>query len=219
MGKSGKYKVIFLISCVLFIIQMLRAIIKKIAFVFVGKSFLLNDLITILIMTIFIILMLSISKKKNINLCIKPELKSKASKIRYFIITVIVILLIVLNPGLYGGSLELITSIVLSVIVTPIFEELLFRGYIWEELKKCYKSEMVVYIINTVLFSLWHIGYVDSLILKVGNINNIYDIIYIIFMKVLVGLGFGVVIGIIRYKTKNCYATILAHSIMNTFGR
>jgi len=42
---------------------------------------------------------------------------------------------------------------------------------------------------------------------------------FTMLMKVVIGLCFGIIIGLARYKTKNCYATILMHSIMNVFGR
>ncbi|WP_368488841.1 CPBP family glutamic-type intramembrane protease [Clostridium sp. BJN0013] len=42
---------------------------------------------------------------------------------------------------------------------------------------------------------------------------------FVMFMKVITGLCFGIIIGFIRYKLKNCYATILIHSFMNIFGR
>ncbi|MBL4937797.1 CPBP family intramembrane metalloprotease [Clostridium sp. YIM B02515] len=43
-----------------------------------------------------------------------------------------------------------------STIAIPIFEELLFRGYVWNELKQNYKSDLTFYVVNTVLFAIWH---------------------------------------------------------------
>ncbi|GGH30939.1 CPBP family glutamic-type intramembrane protease [Paenibacillus segetis] len=42
---------------------------------------------------------------------------------------------------------------------------------------------------------------------------------FAILMKVVTGLIFGIVLGVVRYKTKNCYSTTILHSVMNIFGR
>jgi membrane protease YdiL (CAAX protease family) len=38
-------------------------------------------------------------------------------------------------------------------------------------------------------------------------------------MKAFVGLVYGIIVGFVRYRTKNTYAAMLVHSVMNTFGR
>lgn len=37
--------------------------------------------------------------------------------------------------------------------------------------------------------------------------------------KVITGLCFGIVLGAVRFKTRNCYSTILLYGGMNLFGR
>ena len=70
-------------------------------------------------------------------------------------------------------------------------------------------------LITTVLFALWHFGYVDSLAARIG-----FDGLgYVMLMKASVGLVYGVIVGFVRYKTKNAYASILLHGVMNVFGR
>ena len=42
-------------------------------------------------------------------------------------------------------------------------------------------------------------------------------IITAVAWKLAAGLGYGTVLGIVRLKTKNCYATMLLHGVLNIF--
>jgi membrane protease YdiL (CAAX protease family) len=99
-------------------------------------------------------------------------------------------------------------------MVIPIFEEMIFRGYIWNKLNVVFEKEWITYIVSTLLFALWHIGYIDAIAFRVET-----GLVIAMFWKVITGLCFGVVLGAVRYKTKNSYSTILLHGIMNIFGR
>lgn len=100
-------------------------------------------------------------------------------------------------------------------MITPIFEELIFRGYVWNKLEEKLSKRFAVYVITTLLFAAWHIGYIDTIAFRVASDR----VLFIMLMKVVTGLCFGIVLGAVRYKTKNCYSSILLHSVMNIFGR
>ena len=102
---------------------------------------------------------------------------------------------------LYGG------------IITPVFEELLFRGTIWNKLRHYIKKEWKIYLLVTVLFGLWHIGYAVGIYLWQGG-----NMLRCIVMKVLWGIMYGLFPGAIRLQTKNCYLGILAHGVLNVIG-
>lgn len=216
---SQSYVLLKIIS-ILFGIQVIRIIINLIIFQFVDKSALNSDIITLSEMLLFTVLILWISRKRNINLSIFPHNQRKGIIIRYFIITVVVLFIIISTPIFSGGfSFNIIITLALSTIATPIFEEVIFRGYVWNELKHYYRSEIIIYILNTILFAIWHIGYVDNIGFKIALRGDITGLPFIVFMKVTTGLCFGIIIGFARYKLKNCYAAILLHSFMNAFGR
>jgi len=99
-------------------------------------------------------------------------------------------------------------------IVTPIFEELIFRGYIWNKLNDIFEKEWITYIVSAVLFALWHLGYVDSIAFRMET-----GLANVMLWKAITGLCYGVVLGALRLKTKNCYSTMLLHGVMNIFGR
>ncbi|MGN0185132.1 MAG: lysostaphin resistance A-like protein [Aristaeellaceae bacterium] len=112
-----------------------------------------------------------------------------------------------------GFSPENLLLIVYAGIVTPVFEELLFRGFFWNRLSSHVKKEWVVYLIVTILFGLWHIGYAVGIYLWQGG-----SLLLCIAMKVLWGTMYGFLLGFIRLKTRNCYLGILAHGVLNVFG-
>lgn len=74
--------------------------------------------------------------------------------------------------------------------------------------------------ISTSLFmivsSIWHLafGLFDSLVFHVGE-----GLPEALIWKVITGLCYGLVLGLLRLRTKNCYSTILLHGAMNIFGR
>jgi len=208
------------IFIVLITIQLIRMIIEQILFLFVDKTSLNADITAMITMSMLTALIVFIAHKQSIKLSVIPNTHNKKSIIGYICITIFVAFLIVSAP-FFGGdfSLNVIIPIVFSTIVTPIFEELIFRGYVWNELKIHFQSEFKVYIISTIFFTLWHLGYMDTIWFKMSLRGEITGFQFTMLMKVVIGLCFGIIIGLVRYKTKNCYAAILMHSIMNVFGR
>lgn len=203
---------------ILFVIQLIRIILDNIFFIFFEKTSLNNVIIHIVFMSIFTIIMLLWSNKKGKSLSIMTNINR--SRKTYGIITIIALFLIISTPFITKDySVDVIISLIYSVIVVPIFEELLFRGYIWNHLKSYYKNEFIIYIIVTILFAIWHLGYFDSIMLNMHIYGLQGNLLYVMLMKVITGLVFGIIIGFIRYKTKNTYSGILTHSIMNLFGK
>jgi uncharacterized protein len=203
---------------VLFIIQIIRIISVKVLFLFVEKTSSNNILINMIFMIVFSILMIVCIKNHGNKVSFIQNISN--NKIIYFCITSIVIFLIVSTPVFtkdYARSA--IISLVYSTLIIPIFEELLFRGCIWNQLKMKYKNEVIVYIITTLIFAVWHFGYIDSIMLNMEIYNLTGNLLFVMLMKVLIGLVFGIIIGFVRYKTKNTYSAILMHSAINVFGR
>ena len=110
-------------------------------------------------------------------------------------------------------TLQNLLMVVYAGVVTPVFEELLFRGFIWNRCMVHIQKEWNVFLIVTALFGLWHIGYAVGIYLWQGG-----NLLHCIIMKVMWGTMYGLVLGVIRLRTKNCYLGILAHGILNVFG-
>ena len=203
---------------ILSLIQIIRIVFANALFLFVEKTSSNNTLINMIFMIIVSIIMIVWSNKHGKKISFIDNICN--NKTIYFGITAIVIFLIASTPVFTKEyNVNAIILLIFSTIITPIFEELLFRGCIWNQLKNKYKNEKIVYIITTIIFAVWHLGYIDSIILNMGIYNLTENLFFVMLMKVLTGLIFGIIIGFVRYKTKNIYSAILVHSCMNVFGR
>lgn len=108
-----------------------------------------------------------------------------------------------------GFASENLLILCYSSVVTPVFEELLFRGVLW----KRFERSPHVFLIVTLLFSLWHAGYAVSLYLFNGG-----SLLMCLTMKVVMGALFGIVTGFLRLKTGNCFQGFIVHGILNSLS-
>lgn len=207
----SKCKTVFLWCGVLVLLQAIRFGLKEAAYCFVPQT--TDDhLVSMCVLPLMTVGMVLIAKRLGLS----AEIFPKTRKRLYLILGVIAVALFLSGALLFGaGDLGMLRDAVYSSLVIPVFEETIFRGYLWESLKGKFEQEWLVYLITTVLFSLWHFGYVDSLIIRIG----IDGLGYVMLMKAFVGLVYGIIVGFVRYRTKNTYAAMLVHSVMNTFGR
>lgn len=127
----------------------------------------------------------------------------------YIIASCVSAILLISTPSNFTGGCQAIFLLIYGSIVTPVFEELIFRGYIWSRFNAVLSKEIFVFIWSVILFTVWHIGYMIPQIVS-GNITAVA-------WKLAAGLGYGTVLGIVRLKTKNCYATMLLHGVLNIF--
>lgn len=100
-------------------------------------------------------------------------------------------------------------TLLYGCIVTPVYEEFLFRGYIWTIFEENTGSRITALIWNVVLFTVWHLGYMIPNIFS-GNHSAV-------IWKLAAGMGYGITLSLIRYKAKNCWATIMVHGVLNLF--
>ena len=128
--------------------------------------------------------------------------------------TLVTLVLLIATPSNYIGGLPPVVMLIYGSIVTPIYEELIFRGYVWKKLNAAFQRERAAYIVSTVLFAVWHLGYIDSIAFRVET-----GLATAMLWKVITGLCFGIVLSALRLKSKNCYSTMLLHGVMNIFGR
>ena len=195
---------------VLLLLSLSLFVIKRIIFFFVERTDFSDYMASMVSMIILTSIILRLSRKAEINLSIFPD----KFTVSYISVSIISVVLFIASPLNYKGGIEPILLLVYSSIVTPIFEELIFRGYIWNELNQIFTSEWKTYIITTILFALWHLGYISSIAFRVED-----DLLNVMIWKVITGLCFGIVLGAVRLKTRNCYSTMLLHGVMNLFGR
>ena len=197
-------------------LQASRIIFKQIAFLFFDNNKFNDILISMIIIFSLTLFLIYKAKKENISLDIFSYMKSKEAKIYYAMVTGCIVMLIFTSPYFSDNpsTLRLIT-LLYSAVMIPIYEEILFRAYIWNVLKKEHEDDRKTYFLTTALFSLYHIGYVDRIIMTSG----LNKIVWVMFIKCSLMLSYGIFIGFFRYKIKNSYSCILVHSFINIFAR
>lgn len=118
-------------------LQISRIILKQGAFLFLSYNKFNDILISMSIMFFFTIFIMYKSKKENILLNIFSYMENKESKIYYLIVTSALVLLIFTSPSFSSKpSVKTILPLLYTTVMTPIYEELIFRSYIWKVLEK-----------------------------------------------------------------------------------
>ena len=196
-------------------LQIIRILLKQGAFLFFSYNKINDVIISIIIIFILTLFIIYKSKKDRITLDIFSYMKNKESKIYYLIVTGAILLLIFTSPFfLTNPSIDTFLPLIYTSVMIPVYEEIIFRSYIWNTFKKENMNEIKIYFLTTILFSIYHIGYIDIIIMNNG-FNNMALIIFIKFSSML---SYGIFIGFFKYKIKNSYSCMLIHSFINIFG-
>lgn len=207
-------KIINIILC-LIALQIGRFSFKTLAFLFVDKNFITDVIVSSIYMIIIIIFSIISIKKNELGLNIFP----KRFNWRYIVTSTILFIFIFTTPIITkSNSLYDVLSLIYGSIITVIFEEIIFRGYVYKKIS-IIKNDLWAYIISTLIFGIWHLGYIDTVMWRVSMISPNANIMNIMFWKVITDLSFGIVVGFFRYKNKNVYSSIIVHALLNTFGR
>jgi membrane protease YdiL (CAAX protease family) len=136
----------------------------------------------------------------------------------FYFLGVFILGSLVVAPYFLGWGLNILVVGLVFGILTPAFEELLFRGYIWGQMENSagmVNPGIITWIIVTFLFSIWHLGYMDVFLLhplKMGSIT------ILIASKLGIGLILGLIVGYLRLKTGKAYAPFLFHGLWNVFA-
>lgn len=119
-----------------------------------AQSFILDNrfymkMITMGCMIILTFMVVLWSSIKKVKLSVFPEKFSKM----YLLVTAIAAILFISTPSNFVEGITAILVLIYGSIVTPMYEELLFRGYIWNRLNPFLKVEKNTWLITAVLFS------------------------------------------------------------------
>lgn len=203
--KKSKYAEILYALLLMIAVQSVREGITQLIYRFYTPSVFGDKMITMLIMLALTPLIILLAKKTKTKLSVFPEHFGKS----YIIFTVIAAALLISTPSNYTGGYTAVLSLIYGSVVTPVFEELIFRGYMWNKFEKVFKKPVAVYAVSVFMFMIWHIGYMIPNIID-GNMKAV-------LWKTAAGFGYGLILGALRLKTKNCYSTILLHGVLNNF--
>ncbi|WP_414469562.1 CPBP family intramembrane glutamic endopeptidase [Methanobacterium sp. ACI-7] len=203
---------------VLIIIQLFRASVMYGLWYFIkpGPDIImfqiLNGLSFLIVGIVLLILIRPSLKELGLNL---DDVKKRTKTM--YILGVITLIILVVLPYTFAYELDVLILGIVFGLITPAFEELLFRGYLWnktENVVKTGKSGLITWIIITLMFGLWHIGYLDVFLLHPKQ----FDLMPILTTKIMIGLVLGAIVGFIRFKTKKVCGSFLFHGLWNTFA-
>lgn len=137
----------------------------------------------------------------------------------FYIMGLTALIILAVSPYTFEWELHILVLGLLFGIITPLFEELLFRGYIWGKISESggmVNPNRLTLITVTLLFMVWHLGYIDVLMLHplagTGNLTMI------MFSKMGIGLVLGLIVGYLRLKTGKTYVSIIFHGLWNVFA-
>jgi membrane protease YdiL (CAAX protease family) len=211
-------KILAKIIIILIIIQLFRASVMYLLWYFVkpGQDIVIFQILNGLSFLIVGILLLVLIRPSLNDLGLKLDDVRKRSKIIY-LLGVIILLILVFLPYTFAYELDVLILGIVFGLITPAFEELLFRGYLWnmtENSIKTKKSGLVTWVTITLLFGFWHLGYLDVFLIHPKE----FDLMPLLMGKIMVGLVLGAIVGLIRLKTKKVYGSFLFHGFWNTFA-
>ncbi len=203
-----KYPILALTAEALFLIivlQALREAMEYLARSFVPDGRFAERMTTMCAMMLLTVVVILYARLRKTPLSVFPARFGKG----YIIFTCIATALLISAPSNFTGGYQALLLLLYGSVVTPIYEELIFRGYLWNRLSKVLSKEIYTYIWSVVLFTVWHIGYMIPQITG-GNWTAV-------LWKLAAGVGYGAVLGFVRLKTKNCYSAMLVHGVLNVF--
>jgi membrane protease YdiL (CAAX protease family) len=71
----------------------------------------------------------------------------------------------------------------------------------------------------SLVFGLWHFGYMDIYLFKVAPANPSMDWGGFFLMKFLTTSFIGLIVGLPRWRTGRVYGALILHSLINMFGQ
>jgi CAAX amino terminal protease family. len=103
-------------------------------------------------------------------------------------------------------------------ITTPILEELIFRGYSWNKFREQGYSNLKTLVITSLFFGLFHLGYYYQISYATKFHPDAPSMVKIMFAKIIFATILGLFMGLIRWKSKKVYGSVIVHSILNIIG-
>lgn len=212
----------YILDCLLivFILQIIRIIIKSIllsVFNFTDINLNIANIISIMIVGISIFLFLRGSSLFNPAGYKLTEMANKYEnkKIRIIFLTLTLISLIFTIIFKTEYIFYELVVMCLATIVVPIYEELLFRQYLWNYVKSFVESEKVTWIAITVVSVLFILGYGDIVSQNLQVMSSDKFAVDVISSKMGLGLIISVATGFMKCKYKDIYLCIFLHIIIS----
>lgn len=139
-------------------------------------------------------------------------------KYRIYYIIGLALIPVLLISGCFFMPFFAFTMNLRFAIMSPIFEEILFRGYIWNRLKEKQFDDITIVVTTAIFFGLFHLAGYYEIDYATSFFKDAPHLANILHQKVLANIGYGFFLGFLRYKSKNLYLPFIVHSILNFLG-
>lgn len=205
---------------ILVILQLVRIIIKNVLLSvlnFTAINLNIANIISIMIVGISIFLFLRGSNLFNPAGYRLTQMSNKYDnkniRIIFFILMLISLTLTVIFKTDYVFYEILIMC--LSAIVVPLYEELLFRQYLWNYVNSFVENQKTTWIIISIISVLFILGYWDIISQNLEVISSDKFAIDVVTSKMGLGVIIAAATGFMKYKYKDIYLCIFVHIIIS----
>ena len=107
-------------------------------------------------------------------------------------------------------------SLACGALLTPLFEELLFRGWVWRGLEG--RGDLASCLGSPPELGPCHPRHASSIMRRTALLGRPAAPLEAAVWKVLAGTAFGLLFGAARYKSGRICPSLLLHMAVNTFG-
>lgn len=136
------------------------------------------------------------------------------------ILGIVTLISLISNIYLDGGFIKSnLIVIALFMIVQPIFEEIIFREYLWNYIGCFMKDEKIILVVISILSAIFQIGYWDIVSQNLSLVGSSFYTVDIILSRVVFNFILGLILGIVKIKYKDTYLCMFIHSLANIFLR
>ncbi|MBC5997305.1 CPBP family intramembrane metalloprotease [Romboutsia ilealis] len=220
MKSRANYKEYIIdVILILFVVQLARIITKYILLKQLNFN-LLNLIITTAIsFALLSILLILILKNNEIfnptNLKIVNMFNNKNKQIRILLGIIVILTFMITQYFEDTYNIYNFGRLILLIIIIPIFEELLFREYLWNYLSNHIKNVMVVFISITMLYTFYQIGYIDIISQYISITNKSGYTIDIVTSSMIKAFVLGSILGVVKIRLKDTYICMLLHALFS----
>ena len=220
MKSRANYKEYIIdVILILFVVQLARIITKYILLKQLNFN-LLNLIITTAIsFALLSILLILILKNNEIfnptNLKIVNMFNNKNNQIRILLGIIVILTFMITQYFEDTYNIYNFGRLILLIIIIPIFEELLFREYLWNYLSNHIKNVMVVFISITMLYTFYQIGYIDIISQYISITNKSGYTIDIVTSSMIKAFVLGSILGVVKIRLKDTYICMLLHALFS----
>ncbi len=158
-------------------------------------------------------LLLALARFWRIKLYLLPAFTSSKDRVLYIASACFTVFVLLLSPlKTMDFSVASIVGLLYTGVIIPVFEEFVFRGYVWARLRKSFKPEITVCMLTALLFAVWRAGYGDMWLFD--QAFSAVDFTMAVITNAVLGLTVGLITGFARLLSKNCVPGLFLHIML-----